>query len=79
MVRAEGLEPPRPKPPEPKSGVSTNSTTPAYGATRSAGTLRPGISSGLDASIAHYAKTMAAARLRARLIDRIERHVYRED
>ncbi len=30
VVRAEGLEPPRPKPPEPKSGVSTNSTTPAH-------------------------------------------------
>jgi hypothetical protein len=30
-VRAEGLEPPRPKPPDPKSGVSTNSTTPAAG------------------------------------------------
>ena len=29
LVRAEGLEPPRPRPPEPKSGVSTNSTTPA--------------------------------------------------
>src|SRR5690606_37936429 len=29
VVRAEGLEPPRPKPPEPKSGVSTSSTTPA--------------------------------------------------
>jgi len=29
VVRAKGLEPPRPKPPEPKSGVSTNSTTPA--------------------------------------------------
>ena len=28
-MRAEGLEPPRPRPPEPKSGVSTNSTTPA--------------------------------------------------
>ena len=30
LVRAEGLEPPRLSPPEPKSGVSTNSTTPAY-------------------------------------------------
>ena len=29
VVRAKGLEPPRPKPPDPKSGVSTNSTTPA--------------------------------------------------
>ena len=29
MVRLEGLEPPRLAPPEPKSGVSTNSTTPA--------------------------------------------------
>ena len=29
MVRTKGLEPPRPKPPEPKSDVSTNSTTPA--------------------------------------------------
>ena len=29
LVRAEGFEPPRPKPPEPKSGVSTSSTTPA--------------------------------------------------
>ncbi len=28
-MRAEGLEPPRPKPPEPKSGVSTSFTTPA--------------------------------------------------
>ena len=30
MVRAEGLEPPQQMPPEPKSGVSTNSTMPAY-------------------------------------------------
>ena len=29
MVRTEGLEPPRLTPPEPKSGVSTNFTTPA--------------------------------------------------
>src|ERR1700761_4911976 len=29
MVRAKGLEPPRLSPPEPKSGVSTNFTTPA--------------------------------------------------
>ena len=29
VVRAEGLEPPRLAPPEPKSGVSANSTTPA--------------------------------------------------
>jgi hypothetical protein len=29
MVRVKGLEPPRLSPPEPKSGVSTNSTTPA--------------------------------------------------
>ncbi len=29
MVRAEGLEPPRLTPPEPKSGVSTSFTTPA--------------------------------------------------
>src|SRR4051812_45288690 len=29
VVRAKGLEPPRLAPPEPKSGVSTNSTTPA--------------------------------------------------
>jgi hypothetical protein len=29
MVRAEGLEPPRLAPPEPKSGVSANFTTPA--------------------------------------------------
>jgi hypothetical protein len=29
MVRAKGLEPPRLASPEPKSGVSTNSTTPA--------------------------------------------------
>ena len=29
MVRLEGLEPPRLAPPEPKSGVSTISTTPA--------------------------------------------------
>src|SRR5580700_8050473 len=29
LVRAEGLEPPRLAPPEPKSGVSANSTTPA--------------------------------------------------
>ncbi len=34
LVRAEGLEPPRPKPPEPKSGVSANSTTPAELAAR---------------------------------------------
>lgn len=29
MVRAEGLEPPQLSPPEPKSGVSANFTTPA--------------------------------------------------
>ena len=29
LVRIEGLEPPRRKPPEPKSGVSTNFTTSA--------------------------------------------------
>src|SRR5271157_5485515 len=29
LVRAEGLEPPRFSPPEPKSGASTNSATPA--------------------------------------------------
>src|SRR5579872_2877922 len=29
MVRAEGLEPPRLSPPEPKSGASTSSATPA--------------------------------------------------
>ncbi len=29
MVRVKGLEPPRLAAPEPKSGVSTNSTTPA--------------------------------------------------
>ena len=29
VVRAKGLEPPRLSPPDPKSGVSTNSTTPA--------------------------------------------------
>ncbi len=29
-MRAEGLEPPRLAPPEPKSGVSANSTTPAW-------------------------------------------------
>ncbi len=29
MVRAEGLEPPRLSAPEPKSGASTNSATPA--------------------------------------------------
>jgi hypothetical protein len=29
MVRAEGLEPPRLSSPEPKSGASTNSATPA--------------------------------------------------
>lgn len=29
MVRAKGLEPPRPKTPEPKSGASTSSATPA--------------------------------------------------
>ena len=29
MVRAEGLEPPRLSSPEPKPGVSANSTTPA--------------------------------------------------
>ena len=29
VVRAEGFEPPRLAPPEPKSGVSANSTTPA--------------------------------------------------
>jgi hypothetical protein len=32
MVRVEGLEPPKLSPPEPKSGVSTSSTTPASGA-----------------------------------------------
>ena len=31
LVRLKGLEPPRPKAPEPKSGVSTNSTTAAFG------------------------------------------------
>src|SRR5262245_1452809 len=31
LVRAEGLEPPRFAPPEPKSGASTNSATPAHG------------------------------------------------
>ena len=31
MVRAEGLEPPRLSAPEPKSGASTNSATPAQG------------------------------------------------
>ena len=30
LVRVKGLEPPRLSPPEPKSGVSTNSTTPAH-------------------------------------------------
>ncbi len=30
MVRAEGLEPPRPRPPVPKTGASTNSATPAH-------------------------------------------------
>ena len=29
LVRVEGLEPPRPKAPEPKSGASTNSATSA--------------------------------------------------
>jgi hypothetical protein len=29
MVRAKGLEPPRISPPDPKSGASTNSATPA--------------------------------------------------
>ena len=37
MVRAEGLEPPRLSSPEPKSGASTNSATPAA----SAGLTRP--------------------------------------
>src|ERR1700679_1044282 len=37
MVRAEGLEPPRLSPPEPKSGTSTSSATPAA----SAGLTRP--------------------------------------
>src|ERR1700729_471793 len=37
MVRAEGLEPPRLSPPEPKSGASTSSATPAA----SAGLTRP--------------------------------------
>jgi hypothetical protein len=31
VVRAEGLEPPRLSSPEPKSGASTNSATPAKG------------------------------------------------
>ena len=31
LVRVEGLEPPRRKTPEPKSGASTNSATPALG------------------------------------------------
>ena len=30
MVRVIGLEPTRPKAPEPKSGASTNSATPAH-------------------------------------------------
>ena len=30
MVRVKGLEPPRLAAPEPKSGASTNSATPAY-------------------------------------------------
>ncbi len=33
-VRAEGLEPPRFSPPEPKSGASTSSATPARAAER---------------------------------------------
>ena len=37
LVRAEGLEPPRLSSPEPKSGASTNSATPAFGAGRNAG------------------------------------------
>jgi hypothetical protein len=32
LVRAEGLEPPRLSSPEPKSGASANSATPAFGA-----------------------------------------------
>lgn len=32
MVRVEGLEPPRLAAPEPKSGASTNSATPAWSA-----------------------------------------------
>ena len=31
MVRVIGLEPTRPKAPEPKSGASTNFATPAHG------------------------------------------------
>lgn len=30
MVRVKGFEPPRPKAPDPKSGASANSATPAY-------------------------------------------------
>jgi hypothetical protein len=41
MVRLEGLEPPRRKAPEPKSGVSTNFTTGAYGAARGTRTPDP--------------------------------------
>ena len=37
VVRAEGLEPPRPRPLEPKSSASTNSTTPARRPRRQAG------------------------------------------
>ena len=37
MVRAEGLEPPRLSAPEPKSGASTNSATPAQGLVDSRG------------------------------------------
>ena len=40
MVRAEGLEPPRLAPPEPKSGVSTNFTTPASGNPQDGGAAR---------------------------------------
>ncbi len=40
LVRAEGVEPPRPKPPEPKSGVSTSFTTPALRVASRASTPR---------------------------------------
>ena len=46
LVRAKGLEPPRLAPPDPKSGVSTNSTTPA-------GAARPIGLGQLSASISH--------------------------
>ena len=35
MVRVIGLEPTRPKAPEPKSGASTNFATPAHGLSNS--------------------------------------------